>query len=214
MKETVSNANTKDKNLEDIKCLISVFDSVASVMENQDTMMLQLDQLEETLNLLTSMNMGKESQVKQTKKLFDDWANLKKIAKDVKKEINPLVTQETGKNNNNIAKLEEDLKAYFQEMKKRDFYKYDCGKELLRRSLTASSTRLPSSKRKLKTTALLPESSATPTLLTTLSSKLSRSRPKSKTCRPFGNTFPSARSPLRTTNAPLGTTPTAMIWTI
>lgn len=129
MKETVANANTKDKNLDDIKCLISVFDSVGSVMENQDSMMLQLDQLEETLNLLTSQNMGKESQVKQTKKLFDEWANLKKIAKDVKKEINPLVTQETGKNNNNITKLEEDLKAYFQEMKKRDFYKYDCGKE-------------------------------------------------------------------------------------
>lgn len=129
MKETQANANTKDKNLEDIKQLISVFDSVGSVMENTDVMMLTLDQLEETLALLASQNMGKDSQVKQTKKLFDEWANLKKLAKDVKKEINPLVIQETGKNNNNITKLEEDLKAYFQEMKKRDFYKYDCGKE-------------------------------------------------------------------------------------
>jgi hypothetical protein len=52
MKETQSSANTKDKNLEDIKVLIQIFDAAASVMENQDTMMLQLDQLEETLNLL------------------------------------------------------------------------------------------------------------------------------------------------------------------
>jgi hypothetical protein len=36
--------------------------------------------------------MSKESQHKQTKKLQDEWANLKKLAKDVKKEINPLVT--------------------------------------------------------------------------------------------------------------------------
>jgi dynein heavy chain len=99
-------------------------------MENQDSMMLELDQLEETLNLLNGMNLAKDSQIKQSKKLFDDFANLKKLAKDVKKEINPLVIQETGKNNNNITKLEEDLKAYFQEMKKRDFYKYECGKEM------------------------------------------------------------------------------------
>jgi hypothetical protein len=113
MKETQSNANTKDKNLEDIKVLISVFDSVGSVMENQETMMLQLDQLEETLNLLASQNMAKDSQIKQTKKLFDEWTNIKKLAKDTRKEITPLVAQETAKNNNAITKLEEDLKAYF-----------------------------------------------------------------------------------------------------
>jgi len=47
----------------------------------------------------------------------------------MKKEIKPLVTQETSKNNNAINKLEEDQKLYTQEMKKRDFYKYECGKE-------------------------------------------------------------------------------------
>jgi hypothetical protein len=63
-------------------------------------MMLQLDQLDETLNFLTLKNLAKESQIKQCKKLFDDWVNLKKLAKDIKKEITPLVHIETQKNNN------------------------------------------------------------------------------------------------------------------
>lgn len=47
----------------------------------------------------------------------------------MKKEITPLVVTETQKNTTAIGKLEEDLKAYFSELKKRDFYKYDCGAE-------------------------------------------------------------------------------------
>jgi dynein heavy chain, axonemal len=129
MKEMSQSANTKDKNLDEIKVLISVVDSVKSVTDQNETMMLQLDQLEETLNLLQSQNMSKDSQHKQSKKLQEEWVNLKKLAKDMKKEISPLVTQETSKNNNAINKLEEDQKHYTQEMKKRDFYKYDCGKD-------------------------------------------------------------------------------------
>lgn len=129
MKETNAAANTKDKPLEDIKLLISVSDAAKSVMDATDSMMLNLDQLDETLNLLATQNMAKDSQVKQMKKLFDEWTNLKKLAKDTKKEINPLVAQETTKNNNAITKLEEDLKTYMSEMKKREFYKYECGKE-------------------------------------------------------------------------------------
>ena len=91
--------------------------------------MLQLDQLEETLNFLQSKSLAKDSQLKQTKKLFEDWVNLKKLAKETQKEIQPLVQTETQKNNNQIAKLEEDLKVYTQELKKRDFYKYECGRE-------------------------------------------------------------------------------------
>lgn len=67
--------------------------------------------------------------MKQCKKLFDDWTNLKKLAKDIKKEITPLVASETQKNNNQIAKLEEEMKTFTQDLKKRDFYKYDCGRE-------------------------------------------------------------------------------------
>lgn len=91
--------------------------------------MLQLDQLEETLNFLQTKSLAKDSQIKQTKKLFEDWTNLKKVAKETHKEISPLVQSETQKNNNQIAKLEEDLKVYTQDLKKRDFYKYECGRE-------------------------------------------------------------------------------------
>jgi dynein heavy chain len=73
--------------------------------------------------------LAKDSQIKQTKKLFEDWTNLKKVAKETHKEISPLVQSETQKNNNQIAKLEEDLKVYTQDLKKRDFYKYECGRE-------------------------------------------------------------------------------------
>jgi hypothetical protein len=37
---------------------------------------------------------------------------LKKLAKDIKKEITPLVQTETQKNNNQIGKLEEEMKTY------------------------------------------------------------------------------------------------------
>jgi hypothetical protein len=78
---------------------------------------------------LQSKSLAKDSQLKQTKKLFEDWVNLKKLAKETQKEIQPLVHTETQKNNNQIVKLEEDLKVYTQELKKRDFYKYECGRE-------------------------------------------------------------------------------------
>ena len=67
--------------------------------------------------------------MKQSKKLFDEWAAVKKLAKDTKKEITSMVDNEAKKNNASVAKLDEDLKIYINEMKKRDFYKYETGKE-------------------------------------------------------------------------------------
>jgi len=100
-------------------------------------MLLKLDQLEETLSFLATKNLSKDSQVKQSKKLFEDWNSLKKLAKDIKKEITPIVASETQKNNVQIGKLEDELKAFIQEMKKRDFYKYDCGRESALQKLDA-----------------------------------------------------------------------------
>lgn len=42
-------------------------------------------------------------------KLNKNWVDLKKLSKDTKKEITPLVNQENDKNNLNIKKLEEDI---------------------------------------------------------------------------------------------------------
>jgi hypothetical protein len=44
--------------------------------------------------------------------LFDDWTGLKKLSKDIKKEITPIVASETQKNNVSINKLEEELKQF------------------------------------------------------------------------------------------------------
>lgn len=98
--------------------------------------MLNLDQLDESLKFLQTNNISKDKEIKQTKKLFDEFNSLKKLAKDVKKEIAPLVDQESKKNSQKIAAHEESLKQYITAMKKRDFYRYDTGRDQALQSLT------------------------------------------------------------------------------
>lgn len=136
-KETAAGAAIKEKDISDVKVLISVKDNVDEVHNKNDEITLQLDQLEESLRLLQTHQIAKESQIKSCKKLFDEWNNLKKLAKDIRKEITPLVNQEKGKNTVSVNKLEEDLKHYFSQMKKREFYKYDCGREKAQEKLDA-----------------------------------------------------------------------------
>ena len=52
---------------------------------------------------------------------------MKKLAKDIKKEISPLVNNEKEKTTNLIKKLEEDLKVFTGDLKKREFYFYKTG---------------------------------------------------------------------------------------
>jgi dynein heavy chain len=125
--ETTKGAQTKDKNINDVKTLIGVKDNVESVFNLNDELVLKLDCLEESLKMFQEHGIAKDSQVKQIKKLFDEFTSLKKLAKDIKKEITPLVNAENEKTTNLIKKLEEDLKAYTTEMKKRDFYQYKTG---------------------------------------------------------------------------------------
>lgn len=61
--------------------------------------------------------------------MFDDWTNLKKLARETGKEIQPLVENESKKNVQVIGKFEEKLKGYITDLKKQEFYKYDTGKE-------------------------------------------------------------------------------------
>jgi aminopeptidase N len=88
---------------------------------------LKIDCLEESLKMFQEHGIGKDSQVKQIKKLSDEFANLRKLAKDIRKEITPLVQAEKEKTTNMIKKFEEDLKVYTTELKKRDFYQYKTG---------------------------------------------------------------------------------------
>jgi len=66
--------------------------------------------------------MTKDSQLKGLTSINKNWTELKKICKDTKKEIAPLVTQENDKNSHNIKRLEEDITQFTQEMKKREFF--------------------------------------------------------------------------------------------
>jgi dynein heavy chain len=61
MKESSGSANTKDKDLTEIMSLLGVVDAVKSVHDNSDNMLLQLDQLEETLNFLGTKGTAKDS---------------------------------------------------------------------------------------------------------------------------------------------------------
>jgi dynein heavy chain len=81
------------------------------------------------LAYLSQNGISKDKEVKQVKKLFDEWNTLKKISKETKKEISPMVDNETKKNQTTITKFEETLKAFTNEIKKRGFYRYDTGKE-------------------------------------------------------------------------------------
>lgn len=125
--DTTKGSQTKDKNIHDVKTLISIKDNVESVFNLNDEIVLKLDCLEESLKMFQEHGIAKDSQIKQIKKLFDEFTSLKKLAKDIKKEITPLVNNEMEKTTNMIKKFEEDLKAYNTELKKRDFYQYKTG---------------------------------------------------------------------------------------
>jgi len=98
--EATKGAQTKDKNIQDVKTLISVKDYVDSVYNKNDEIILKLDCLEETLKMFSERGHPKDAQVKQSKKLVDEFNNLKKLAKDIRKEITPLVQSEKEKTTN------------------------------------------------------------------------------------------------------------------
>lgn len=59
--------------------------------------------------------------------MFDEWGGLQKLAKEIKKEISPLVANENEKTTNMIKRFEDDLKVFNGELKKRDFYFFKTG---------------------------------------------------------------------------------------
>ena len=137
LKETTQGAQIKDKDISDVKVLIGIQDKIEDVKVKNDEITLKLDQLEESLGMLTRQGLAKDKQIKDNKKLTDDWTNVKKLAKDMEKEIKPNIGSETQKNKNEIIKLEESLKMFSNNLKKRDFYKYDTGREMAIKKLEA-----------------------------------------------------------------------------
>ena len=73
MKETGAGASVKDKDIDDVKVLISVKDNMETIFLKNDEVTLTLDQLDESLKFLAGNGTTKEKETKQTKKLFDEW---------------------------------------------------------------------------------------------------------------------------------------------
>jgi len=142
MKETHAGATVKNKDLSDTKTLISVKDCMEQVYLQNEEKTLLLDQLDESLKFLANNGVSKDKEIKQTKKLFDEWSALKTLAKNVKKEIAPLVDAESKKNAAVIAKHEEALKKYTVEMKKRPFYRFDTGPQKANEFLATVETEI------------------------------------------------------------------------
>lgn len=147
--ETSEGAKIANKDLSEVKTLIGVKDCVEHVQNQAKPITLSLDQLYESIQFLSANGISKDKEAKQVKKLFDEWTSLKKIAKETKKEIAPLVDSESKKNQQTITKFEETLKAYTTDLKKREFYKYDTGKARADETLEAVRMEIDTFKNKL-----------------------------------------------------------------
>jgi len=129
MNDSKKELNTKDKELKDVKALLKVKENVEDTVKDTDLITLNIDQLDESLKLFQAAKLSKDSQIKGLTVINKNWVDVKKICKDTKKEIAPLVAQENDKNSFNIKKLEEDITQFIQEMRKREFFQYKCGAE-------------------------------------------------------------------------------------
>lgn len=74
------------------------------------------------MKLFQAAKLSKDSQLKALTKIHKEWLDVKKIAKDTKKEIEPKVQAFQDSNNFNIRHLEEGINTFTQEMKKREFF--------------------------------------------------------------------------------------------
>ena len=150
MKETAQGANIKDKDITDVKVLIGVKDKIDEVKNKNDDLQLQLDQLEETLRMLSSHNVPKDKQMKEYKKLTDDFTSLKKLAKDMEREIKKNVEQETSNNAKQIQALEDTMKKFTNDLKKREFYQYKTGRETAVQKLKDVRTEIADLEKKIE----------------------------------------------------------------
>jgi len=129
MQSTKSEINTKDKDkdMTSVKQLLKVKEKVDTTQKEQENINLQIDQLDESIKLMLENKKIKDGDQKSFMQINKNWGDVKKLIKDVKKEIQPLIDHEKENNNKNIKSLEEDITHFTQVMKKREFFQYDCG---------------------------------------------------------------------------------------
>jgi len=112
MSDSKRELNTKDKEMKDVKVLLKVKEYVEEIQANTDLITLNIDQLDESLKLFQQHKLTKDAQLKGLTSINKSWGELKKMSKETKKEIAPLVSQENDKNSHNIKRLEEDITQF------------------------------------------------------------------------------------------------------
>src|SRR5690606_22475774 len=121
--ESKNAINIKGKNMaEDVYTLLKVKESLIAVSARKDEIVLALDTLEEMIRALEKYGVHKESELKRTQKLIEEWKNLEKLANSVEKEIAGNLKNEGEKCKDNIVRFEEELKQYDFGIRKESFY--------------------------------------------------------------------------------------------
>lgn len=140
---TSKGISLKDKDIKnDVKELIQVKEHIESVHKRNDELVFWLDCVDESIKVFQAHEMAKDSQIKAIKKCFDNWSHLKRQAKETKKDIASTVENEKEKTKSMIKKLEDDLKNYTNDLKKREFYYYKTGPDESITKLTSVNTEI------------------------------------------------------------------------
>lgn len=91
MVESKKELVTKDKDMKDVKVLLNIKEHAEALQRDTDLITLNIDQLDESLKLFQAAKLSKDSQLKGLTSINKNWGDLKKIVKETKKEIAPLV---------------------------------------------------------------------------------------------------------------------------
>ena len=113
IQDTTEGVRIQGKDLDDPKTLIGVKDMVELVKNQASAITLKFDQLDESIKLLEKITSKSDELEKEAEKLFDEWNGLKKLAKDVKKEITHLLDNESKTLSNSSTNLYKELSGFY-----------------------------------------------------------------------------------------------------
>ena len=138
IQDTTEGVRVNNKDLKDPKTLIEVKGMVEVVKNQASAITLKFDQLDESIKLLEKINSKSDELKKEAEKLFDEWNGLKKLAKDVKKEISPQLDKESTPVSNSSTNVYEELSGFNKSMEKKKYYQYDSGYNIAMADLEAT----------------------------------------------------------------------------
>ncbi len=125
-----SDINIKNRNIsDDVKELRQVKESLVIIQSKKADYLLRLDMIEQCLRRYKEEGLHKEDDLKKTLAAKENWNNLQNMAVTVEKDISVQVKTESDKAKDNLSKFEENLKEYFNTMKKKPFYVYATGEK-------------------------------------------------------------------------------------